>query len=339
MMYKYYYIIFLLCAFFGCESRPYLNLPQNNALWTESIYFRGYRPSTNDTLTDSLIDSYCNKLTEQKIKYAYIFAGPFNEDGHLPSYAFSQIAKNSILKIKKRCPQISILPWIGGIQNKTVFLADPNWITNALYDTKRLYESLNCEGIHIDFEFVLKKYLYLDTLIHQESPGDYEYYGVNVNNFHKKLRELLPNAFISSVVTATSNDTKPWKRKTSLTELEELTKYINQISFLYYDTEINDQDIFEKNCAHLMTDIKFLKDRTPGVEYLIAIGTFINEPKYQHFRNLDIESIQNTLKTIKKVMLHPSNKKPAISGISIFGDWRTDEDEWNDIKKNWTGLN
>jgi len=78
------------------------------------------------------------------------------------------------------------------------------------------------------------------------------------NEFHRRLRDLLPNAFISSVVTATSVGTRPWKRKTSKKDLSVLIRYIDQLSFLFYDTSINDQQSFENNCLNLVKDIQFL---------------------------------------------------------------------------------
>ena len=74
-------------------------------------------------------------------------------------------------------------------------------------------------------------------------------YGDNVNDFYKKFRDLMPDAFVSSVVVTTSPGAKPWKRKTTMDELMVLTKYVDQLSFLYYDTYIGSQPEFEENCV------------------------------------------------------------------------------------------
>lgn len=307
---------------------------QQNAVWTESIYLRGYKPSTEEKLSNRHIKEYAETLKKNKIKYAYLFAGPYGEDGHLPEYAFSEIAINSVKTLKAYYPEIVILPWVGGVQNKTVYLNDSLWVNNALIDTKKLFNTLNVPGVHVDLEFILPGEPFLDTEINKTRPGDYEIYADNVNSFHKKLRQIIPDAFISSVVVATSKDTRPWKRKTSMSELNELVKHIDQLSFLYYDTQINDKRVFDDNCAELIRDIRILKS-SRDIQYLIAIGTFVNRSELYKYRNLEIENIPNTLQTIKGKASLIDSTKQIVNGISLFCDWETDELEWDQFYDNW----
>lgn len=322
---------------FGCNVKVKKDtlIKNNNAIWTEAIYLKGVRPSTNEQLTDEHIEKYCNNLKKFHIKYAYLFAGPYQQDGRLPSYPFSNEAIRTVERMKYFYPEIKILPWIGGIQNKTVYLNDSTWVKNAIEDTKKLSEVLRCDGVHIDLEFILKDNVYLYSTIGEEQPGDKENYGKNVNKFHKKLREALPKCFISSVVTSTGKNVVSWKRKTSMHELEELIQYIDQISFLYYDTHISSQTIFDEDCRSQINDIKILKSKKPKLQCLIAIGTFINEPKLQAYRDLSIENVPNSLNTIRKHLHKVSPDNPLLDGISIFCDWETDPLEWNDFLNGW----
>jgi len=308
---------------------------QENAVWTESKFLRGYKPSNGKKLTNREIKNFAHNLKNNNVKYAYLFAGPYQEDGHLPEYPYSEIAKHSVEKLKEYYPEIVILPWIGGIQNKTVYLGDSTWVKNALMDTKRLIESLKVPGVHIDFEYILKGNPYLDTTIELEKPLDKEAYANNVNSFHARLRVLLPDSFISSVVTATSPDTKPWKRKTTIKELSILIKHIDQLSFLYYDTHINSQDVFEQNCVSLIRDMETLKQFNERIQLLIGIGTFINRPELRTFRDLKIENISNSLTVIKKSVTKVNDAEKIVDGIAIFCDWETDKLEWKDFYTNW----
>lgn len=307
---------------------------QENAVWTESIYLRGYKPSTGEKLNNEHLKEYAETLKKNNIKYAYLFAGPYNEDGHLPEYAFSEIAIQSVKTLKAYYPEIVILPWVGGVQNKTVYLNDPLWVSNALFDTKKLLNTLNVPGVHVDLEFILPGDPYLDTEINEPKPGDQEAYANNVNSFHKKLRQTIPEAFISSVVVATSKDTRPWKRKTSISELKELIRHIDQLSFLYYDTQIDNKKIFDDNCAELLRDIRELRNKR-DIQYLIAIGTFVNRPELHKYRNLEIENIPNSLQTIKDKAFQVEPQKQIVNGIALFCDWETDEKEWQEFKENW----
>jgi hypothetical protein len=319
----------------SCNDADLLLHGQENAVWSESIYLRGYKPSTNQILTDSLIYDYCETISKFGIKNIYLFAGPFRRDGHLPPYPFSPIAVQNIQKIKKKIPSVRILPWIGGVQNQSVFLNDSSWVTNALNDTKKLIEVLKVDGVHLDFEFILNNDTLLSSALEKEKPGDWESYGKNVNSFHRQLRKLVPQAFISSVVVPPLSDTKPWKRKTSMEELDPLVSEIDQISFLFYDTDIHEPKTFQANCDQLINVIQSLKKKHQRVQYLVAIGTFVNEPRLWHYRDLEIETISGTINAINSSLKKNSNGETIIDGMAIFCDWKTDAQEWNEFYKNW----
>lgn len=330
-------ILFLSQIACKTDSKNEKAIP-NNAIWGESIYMRGYQPTTYDELTDDAVEEYAELLKANHIRYAYLFAGPYGKDGHLPSFAFSDTAKRSIQLLKKYYPEIQILPWIGGIQNHTVYIGDSSWVNNALTDTKKLVEDLGVPGVHVDLEFIVKGEPYLQPVIDNEKPGDMQSYPTNVNIFHRRLRELLPNAFISSVVVADLPDTRPWKRKTSFEDLRTLVKYIDQLSFLYYDTHINNRELFSKNCVNLLKIIKNLNDER-DIQYLVAIGTFINAPELHKYRDMSLENIPNTLAVIKQSAKEVDPNRQLVDGISIYCDWETNRTEWQEFRENWTDAN
>lgn len=329
-------LLITACTSFSTDKNQ--KYGQENAVWTESIYLRGYKPSTGEKLSPAHVNRYAKTLKKNHFKYAYLFAGPYQSDGHLPAYAFSDTAVHTVNQLKELYPEIVILPWVGGIQNKTVYLDDSVWVQNALTDTKRLIETLHVPGIHVDLEYILPGEPVLDMdMVREEKPGDRKNYADNVNNFHKKLRDILPEAFISSVVVATSPDTKPWKRKTTVKELKVLIQYIDQLSFLYYDTYIRSQDVFDKNCKYLIEDIIALKNTTTPkpVQYLIAIGTFINGPALQKYRDLRIENIPNSIMTIRRSLESFDSPAQIVNGLAVFCDWHTNAGEWKLIREYW----
>ncbi len=338
MLGKNSFLLILFLQFVSCMSNEKYAPGQENAIWAESVFLKGYHPSDFSRLTDADLINLASTLQSNNIRYAYLFAGPFGRDGSLPGYAFSDTAVQSVKTLKSLYPEIVILPWVGGIQNKTVFLSDSLWVKNALADSKRLINTLNVPGLHFDFEFILEGDEFLDRTEVKGGSGDIDAYGKNVNRFHRQFRELMPETFISSVVVSTSPGTKPWKRKTSMAEITELIKYIDQLSFLYYDTNLGTQKEFEENCSALLHDIKKLKELSPSVQYLVSIGTFINAPELRKYRNMKIENIPNSLKTIHSCEREISPTERVVDGISIFCNWETDEKEWEDIKRYWSGI-
>lgn len=311
---------------------------RNNALWTSSIFLRGYSPSANEQLTPEYLRRYSETLRRNHIKYPYLFSGPYEIDGHLPGFAFSDTARNSIDSIMNHNPDLVILPWVGGVQNKTVHLEDPAWVRTAIADSTRLVKRLEVRGLHVDFEyFVPGGPLDAEILGNQTVEGSNDH-GKNVNEFLRLLRLALPDAFISSVVTATSSGTKPWKRKTSLQELKAMVRYVDQVSFMYYDTAIGNQREFEDNCVELLKDIRTLKQSCGQreVQFLIGIGTFVNkEEELQKYRNIQIENVTNTLETIKRSMATLDDDEELIDGIAIYCDWATDESQWTEFRDRW----
>lgn len=331
-----FFKIVCLWILFGCHSSEVgmEKLGQSNAVWTESIYFRGYQPTSKERLTEEKIRNLAKTLKQNKILYTYIFAGPYDDFGNLPAYAFSDTAVNTVRLLNKYYPELNILPWIGGVQNETVHLEDSIWVKNAIEQTKNLIAILNVPGIHMDLEYILTEDKFFNSFGSSKEYINQENYGEYVNMFHKRLRDTLPDAFISSVVVPDLPNTKPWKRKTTSDELNVLVQYIDQLSFLYFDTQINDRKEFETNCGVLIQEIDGLHD-IKKIQYLISIGTFINEPQLHKYRNMDIENIPNTLKTIKDQLAQINPDRSIISGISIYCDWETDDEEWKEIYDNW----
>ena len=309
---------------------------QNNAIWAQSLFFRGHKPSSGRKLVDADIVKFAGNLKRNRVPYAYIFSGPYQKDGSLPAFAFSDTAKNSLAKIRKLYRQVVILPWIGGVQDSTVFLNKPEWRKRAVASTVRFVKKMGLKGVHVDLEQILQNQR--SVKFKPTSKADFDKYGQNVNEFHKQLRKALPNSFISSTVLATSPQTKPWKKKTPLRELKELVKHVDQLSFLFYDTSIKDQKVFAAAAKSLLEDIKSLKSTPHGkkVQYLIAMGTFKNYYKLRHFRDLKIESIPNTLMTLKHQAKLVSPKQRLIDGIAIYCEWLTAETAWHQFRTLWS---
>ena len=326
------FIVYLSCR----ESKLKLVFPQHNAAWTRSLFFRGYAATSGEPLTMSDIKDFATTLKKNRIEYAYIFSGPFDKDGFLPDWAFSSQAIQSIQEIRKYYPEVKILPWVGGIQGRTVFIDNKSWRDNALAATKKLTEVLHIDGVHFDFEKLQDPSSYDDpTFI--DPYGDQ--YALGLIQFHKEVRLLMPKLFVSSVVVSTAKDTRPWKRKHTMEELKQLFPLVDQISFLYYDTSIKDFQIFKDNLLEQLRMIKEIQDNTgTNPEALIAIGTFINEPNLRQYRDLNIESIPNSLEMLKQGIVDMRMSETLIDGIAIYCEWQTDLVEWSQIRKHWPAI-
>lgn len=75
-----------------------------------------------------------------------------------------------------------------------------------------------------------------------------------------------------------------------------------------------------------MNDLSILDSQFPGVQLLISIGTFKNVYELQKYRDLRIESVSNSLQTIRESLR--KFKFPILDGIALYCEWETDEREW-----------
>ena len=327
-------ITLITCASLLLRSKPESTLlGQNNAVWCQSLFLRGYQPTTKAQLTDSDLADFCDTLNRNRIRYAYMFAGPYDANGYLPDYAFSTNAISSIQTIKRECQDVIILPWVGGIINKTVFVDNPQWVSNAVNDTSRLLKTLGLNGVHINFEF------FTYQISDEFYPGlrGIEHYGEDEIRFFRELRAVLPQAFISTVVVSTAPQTKPWKRKNTFEEIREMSKLVNQVAILCYDTSINEQDVFRESYRDQLADIAKWKE-PPDVEcqFLFGLGTFINKEELWKFRDLEIEGISNTLMTLKNLIVETRpNRTNLVDGLAVFAEWTTDKQEWKELRRHW----
>lgn len=332
--------IFGLAGFFFyemCCGKPRdLVLGGEHATWSRSIFFRGYAGTTGEPLRQSDLEEYAKTLKDNKIKYAYIFSGPYGEEGFLPDWAFSSQAIDSVREIRRHYPEVKIVPWVGGVVGRTVHLDRETWVKNALESTKKFVEVLSVDGVHFDFEKFQGPQTYdaQGVLVDIDSSGPM--FARDLIEFHKKVRVDMPNLFVSSVVVTTARDARPWKRKHTLDELKELYPLVDQISFLYYDTSIKDKDIFANGIVEQLNTIKLLQETVSHhPQVLIGIGTFINPPYLRGYRDLEIENNTNTLKALKDAMRAIPSDRRLVDGLAIYCEWQTDSEEWSEIRENW----
>ncbi len=306
----------------------------HHAIWSESIYLRGHRPSTQQVLQDGQCALYRKLLGRHGIRYSYMFSGPFSVEGFVPEYSYSDRAAESLSVFSRGKSNLLVLPWLGGVQNKTVFLDDPVWQANAVVSTRELVDSMGYSGVHIDVEFLLNSdsFIYSDIspLINYEQ--SFRRYDDDLISFHRRLREALQGYFISTVVVSTASDTRPWKKKISIEKVVELVKYVDQIVFLFYDTAIDSQEIFDKNCREQVEHLIALRKLYPNVQLLLAIGTFENHPALRKYRKIDIEIMENTVESINQA-LWELEASDIVDGLAIFADWTTSRDEWRRLRK------
>lgn len=81
----------------------------SHGAWTQSLFFRGFNPTTGAKLRMSDIVKLAEDAKSNQIRDLYLFAGPFNADGSIPEYAFSQTARGTVKRLRELAPQVRVL--------------------------------------------------------------------------------------------------------------------------------------------------------------------------------------------------------------------------------------
>lgn len=305
-----------------------------HAVWVQSLYFRGVQPSTRELLTDAHLVQLANTFVANGIRDAYMFAGPDNEDGTVPNYAFSDTAIATVKRLRTLAPQVRILPWLGGLQDKTVFLNNPTWRTRAIENTVKLATALGVVGVHLDFEYILPESTYVIEEQGIQGPrSPVSEYHPSMREFFRELKVRAPSLFISTVFPSSAPEVTPWKANPRRADLLSIAPFVSQVSFLYYDTSIRTQAVFEAGLTHQLEDSNAVRRSSPQTELLIAFGSFVNVAPLQPFRDLAIESIPNSFMTLRRVLERMEFKESPVDAIAIFSDWETSPEEWRQFRK------
>lgn len=315
------------CPFYAQGSHLYR---QENAVWAGSIFPRGFDPTTQEKLTRRKLINLADRLKRNGIQYIYVFAGPYQEDGRLPVYAFSDRARATVALLKKTYPSLKILPWIGGVEDRTVHLEKAAWMETSLRDTASLLASIPFDGVHVDFEYVLfqKK---------NSSNTPVNLYDSAWVMFHEKLRKLLPQTFISTVIVSTAPGTRPWKHKHELRDVLEVSRNVDQVAFMYYGTRLREAKLYRENLRLQLRQIgQFRKNLAPRApEYLFGIGTFRIEKALKSYRDMRLENVSATLQTLSEILDERSPSEHLIDGVAIYSEWTTTSADWARFRKFW----
>ncbi len=326
----------MVVAFAAASTSEDPVLGQENAAWARSMFFRGHAPTTGEPLRPEDVTEFATTLRDAGIKYAYVFSGPFRADGSLPDWATSATARRSIERMQSVHPGLEVLPWVGGLQGKTVRLHDPAWRATALDAVGRLFATLPIDGVHFDFELVLpdEPYLRDDAAAPDAAAG----YAGGLLGFHQDARARFPRRFLSSVVVSTASATKPWKRKHTVAEATALARTVDQLAFLFYDTGIGDPSTYERGLdeqlRHFQAIERALGADTP--QLLLAVGTFVNEEPLRKYRDLAVENVPHTLALVRRRLAAIAPGRQLVDGLAVYCEWHTEAAEWQQLRDGWT---
>jgi hypothetical protein len=311
----------------GCPRARAPRYRQQNALWSQSCYLRGEKPTSHERITLADVAVFADLLASHEIVNPYLFAGPYGTDGSVPAYASGAFARDALAILRERAPRARLQPWLGGLQNKQVRLQDPAWVARAVADTAALLERLGLEAVHVNFEY----------LLFGAAPDPAIAYPESFARFFAALRRALPRTFISTVIPSTAPDVHAWKLQHRAEEVLDFLPHVDQLAVLYYDTALHDAATYARNLDVQLDHFARWK-AAARVELLVGTGTFVNEePAVRRYRDLTIENIPAALAVLRRAVDARRDRAPVVDGIAVFCDWETEPGEWEELRAGWLG--
>jgi Glycosyl hydrolases family 18 len=232
---------------------------------------------------------------------------PTGIDGKIPTVDEAQTKLFLELLPNKR-----VMPWLGGVTGKTVFLESPTWRKTFVSSVKTLLETYpHFAGVHLDFE-----------PLHNHDEG-----------FLKLLLEL--RAVIGAGKLISLATPKPniipgiapdwfWDKSMFL----EVSRLADQIVPMLYDTSISLQKPY---IALIETWTRDVLLSSNGKEVLLGVPAW-DEPSISH--HPDIENITNSLRGIQAA-LEPEMPK-NYAGIALYAHFTFDDSRWKILEQEFT---
>jgi hypothetical protein len=204
-----------------------------------------------------------------------------------------------------------VMPWVGGVLGKQVFLQSPQWRKNFISSIVSLLKTYpDFSGIHVNIEPL---------------PSGNQ-------DFLKLLNELrgsLPKGIALSVAAFPPPTIwQPfsevhWKRD----YFEQVARKADQMVVMMYDTAIPLEKVYQYLMSSWTRDILTWAGRT---EVLLGIPAY--EDAGVGYHNPKVENLRNALMGINAGLSSFHGPPKNLRGIAIYSEWEMDENKWEYLR-------
>jgi hypothetical protein len=248
-------------------------------------------------------------LEEHHIAYIFPHLCPCAPEGRIPAVDTPQAER-----FLKEMDDLQVLPWVGGILGKQVFLGSPEWRKTFIASIVDLLDTYPAfAGIHINVEPV--------------PTGN--------SDFVKLLREMrrsLPEGAILSVAAyppPTLFHPFPrvhWQRE----YFESVAREVDQMVIMMYDTGLR----LQKPYIHLMTSwSKEALAWAGSTDVLLGLPVYEDKGARSHFSR--VENLPNALSGVHRGLADLGTMPQAYRGIALYSEWEMDTAEWAYLQKHF----
>jgi hypothetical protein len=277
---------------------------ERNGIWLghgwlgDDVWFSENARDSKNFRSQAAILKLKQELDLHGIRDVFPHLTPTTLDGKIPEVDAVQTKL-----FLEQLPNKRVMPWLGGVIGKTVFLNSSNWRKNFVSSVKRLLEQYpKFPGVHLDFE----------PLPNQDT-GFLE--------LLTELRVAIGERTLISVATPIPR-IGFWGWDQNM--FQKISSVADQIVPMLYDTTI----VFQKPYVALMQIwTREILEWSNGKEVLLGVPAW-DEPTRSHHPN--IENLSNSLRGIHAALEAEIPKNYA--GIALYAHFTLNDARWKTLE-------
>jgi hypothetical protein len=246
-------------------------------------------------------------LKEHNIKDIFPHLCPTSSNGNIP-----EIDKEQTKIFLEEFNDFRVMPWVGGVLNKHVFLDSPIWRENFITSANNLLTSYpKFKGIHINIEPCPTGNQDLILLL-------------------EELRKGIPQDRIISIAAyppPTPLHPYPdvhWDEP----YYKQIADRVDQIVVMMYDTAIKDNQAYIQLMAQWSREI---------LDWSKPSSVLLGLPAYEDagvgYHDPKVENLTHALYGIQMQLSHYETLPLNYKGIAIYSEWEMDDKEWQLLKE------
>ncbi|MDP2311900.1 MAG: glycoside hydrolase family 18 protein [Pseudomonadota bacterium] len=287
----------------------------DNAVWLRRRWLHEPR-------TDAEIRTLAQGLRAHGIGTIYPFVGPMKPDGRfgwrdgedLREYD-ADVASRFFARAHAAAPGLNVLPWTGGVNERDVHLASPEWRAAFVAEASALV-ALGADGIQLNIE---------------PMPSYAEGY---LELVHELRAALGPDALLAVAAYPPPTSLHPYPDvHWEPAFLREVCRFTDDVSVMAYDTALPTEAAYVALMGSwTRTLAAALGDA--GCAWRIGVPTYEDDKPWHRpdAETLDaaIEGVRMAGSSLVAV--------PSFRGLAIYAGWTTDVGEWATFDRAWRGV-
>lgn len=310
-------IIFLIWITYLCwspgktitDGRHDLKL---NGIWIQHGWFANNMWFNENSLSSKTfrdldrIQAFAATLKAHNITYIFPQLWPCQSSGQLP-----KIDHKQALRMFNALKDCKILPRVGGVADKTCKLDSANWRLNFVSSVKNLLEEYpQFAGIQLSFEPTPSGNLDFITLL-------------------REIRAAIPKDKLISV-TASPPPTK-WHPYPELhwdqNYFKSVARETDLLAVMLFNTSVRWAKLYQAILSQWTVEsIDWAGDTK------ILLGLPTHDDTGIKFHDGNVENLKNSLRGIHAGLSYYEKLPGNYQGIALYGEWATDQNEWNYLK-------